>query len=543
MAEILDPAGAVREAVALLERGDVAAATGLARDALDRDIEAPLLLNLRAFWLEGQNRVSDALADLRRAHALAPSDPIVLNALGLCLAKVGKTEEAMKAFRDCAALAPQFGPAHFNAGWTAEDLGDFEIAAEEFEKAAGLMPQSADPEGRLAALAARRGRWDEARAHAAKALAIAPEQPSALIALTSADLAGRAFADAKARARLLLDAPNVTVQDRATAVGLLGDVLDAEGRYPEAFAAYAAGNTLYRELFAQRLALRPEMQMKDYVGWLLESFRDRAPWPKSQAIPPAPGEPSRHIFILGFPRSGTTLAEEVLACHPQVETTSERDAFAEMAGDLLGAPEHVERLRDLGEARAGRYRARYFQVLRNFGMTIDGRILIDKQPFNTIRLPVIAKLFPDARIVFALRDPRDVVLSCFRRRFAVNPANFEFLDLESAARLYDSVMRLAAIYRRTLPLEIHELRHEALVEDFEAEMRRLCAFAGIDWIEEFRDFASRSRDRQVSTPSATQIQRGLGREGIGHWRNYAGEMAPVLPLLNPWVETFNYSKA
>lgn len=537
------PAAIVQEVTALLERSELDKAVALARDALDRGVEAPLLLNLRAFWFEGQNRPADALTDLQRARELAPEDPMVLNALGLCLGKLGRTDEAYQAFRQCAELAPGFGPAHFNCGWSSEELGELERARLAFEEAARLDPRSPVAHGRLAALAARRGQWDAARGHAEAALARAPDHPAAVIAMAQADVAAKSYAEAKNRLQAVIDTPNASVQDRATAASVLGDILDAQGRYHDAFAAYSAGNALFRAAFVEKLELRAEMSMADYVRWLLDSFSapSMRPWMPSDLSRTAPGEgPSRHIFLMGFSRSGTTLLEEVLAGHPNATTTGERDPFTDLVRELLGQPTHLEQLRNLDAESIARHRTRYWDALRKLGIPVEGKVLIDKQPLNTVRLPLIARLFPDARIVFCLRDPRDVVLSCFRRRFTNNPANFEFLALESTAKLYDSVMQLAAIYREKLPLAVHEIRNEAVVEDFDGEIRALCDFAGIAWTDAFRDFARRAGTREVATPSATQVVRGLGREGVGHWRNYRAEMEPVLPLLNVWAERLNY---
>ncbi len=167
-------------------------------------------------------------------------------------------------------------------------------------------------------------------------------------------------------------------------------------------------------------------------------------------------------------------------------------------------------------------------------------MFIDKQPFHTLKLPLIVKLFPAAKIVFSIRDPRDVVLSCFRRRFLMSAPNFQFLTLEGAARLYDAMMRLAEIYRAKLPLDIFELRHEDLVADFEGRVRATCDFLGLTWQDSMREFAARAKTQAITTPSSAQVMRGLNREGIGHWRHYRDQLAPILPILQPWVDRFGY---
>ncbi len=532
----------VRDVAALLEQGKLPDAVARAREALDDGVEAPLLLNLRAYWLEGQKRPREALADLERAWVLSPDDPAILNALGLCLARLGRNVDAATAFRKCAELAPEFAPAHFNSGWTLEDMGELDRARQAFEEAARLNPHSADPWAHLASLAARRGRWDETRTLAEKALTIDALQPVAVMAMANAELAGKSFGTARTRLQALIGSAKIGARERATATGLLGDVLDAERRYPEAFAAYASSNAQFGDLFAGHAAVQSEVPMNEYVAWLLESFARASPqdW-RAEQQPPVPQKPAQHVFVLGFPRSGTTLLEEVLACHPDVATTGEKDALSLIVRELFAAPGQLERLKSLDSTGLEPYRARYWEALGGFG--IKARTVVDKQPLNSIRLPLIAKLFPDARIVFCLRDPRDVVLSCFRRRFVPSAANMEFLALESAARLYDAVMRLAETYKSLLGLSPFEMRHEDFVADFEAGTRSLCGFLGLEWVDEFRNFAKRSQAREVLTPSATQIQRGLDREGIGHWRKYESEMVSVLPQLNMWAARLGYPAA
>jgi hypothetical protein len=146
-------------------------------------------------------------------------------------------------------------------------------------------------------------------------------------------------------------------------------------------------------------------------------------------------------------------------------------------------------------------------------------------------------------VLFALRDPRDVLLSCFRRHFKVNVSTCEFLDLERAAQFYNSVMTLGVLYREKIALPVHLHRHEDLVADFEKEVRAICAFLGLDWSEQFHDFAQRARTRNIASISASQVRRGLSGEGAGQWRRYAGQLAPVMPTLLPWVRTFGYDPA
>jgi hypothetical protein len=166
---------------------------------------------------------------------------------------------------------------------------------------------------------------------------------------------------------------------------------------------------------------------------------------------------------------------------------------------------------------------------------------IDKSPYNTIKLPLIARLFPGARIVFVARDPRDAVLACFRQRFRMNPSNFELLTLEGAARLYAATMRLFELYRTNLPFDIREVRLEDVIADFDAEIGALCDFTRIGWNDGMRNFAERAKERVIATPSANRIAKGLDPSISGQWKAYARELEPVTPVLQPWIERFGYT--
>jgi hypothetical protein len=119
---------------------------------------------------------------------------------------------------------------------------------------------------------------------------------------------------------------------------------------------------------------------------------------------------------------------------------------------------------------------------------------------------------------------------------------YELNTLESAATYYDAVMRLAQRYREMLDLDIHELRYEAMVADMETQMRAVCAFMGFEWDDAMRDFASRASKRGIDTPSAAQVSRGLYTQGAGQWQRYAAQLAPVMPLLDPWVTRYGYTE-
>jgi hypothetical protein len=269
---------------------------------------------------------------------------------------------------------------------------------------------------------------------------------------------------------------------------------------------------------------------------------DHASW---QVSPPSRSDhPMRgHAFLVGFPRSGTTLLEQALAGHPDVAALEEAPTLAEAARAFLSDDAGLSRLAQLSLEEAEHWRSVYWQAVRAQGADPDGSVFLDKAPAGTLYLPLIAKLFPEARVLFALRDPRDVVLSCLRSSFQMNALTYAFTDLTEAARCYGACMSMAEAYRRVLPLQLREVRYEQLVDDFAGELAALTAFLGLDMTPGMTDVAATARRRMVRTPSAPQVRAGVNRQGLGRWRAYAAELAPIQPILAPWTQRFGYEPA
>ena len=521
------------------------AAARLALQALAEGVEHPAVLNLAATARYGEGRFEEAAQLLKRARALAPKDPHVLNSLGACLQALGRTDAALQAYDDALRVDPRMAAAHFNRGTLLEGLSDIKGSRSAYARAAALDPNYVEPLAGLAWLDAQAGDADSARVHGERALALSPANLLARMALASADLQRGDLTAAAGRLSALNQDPALTPVNRSIVLGLTGDLRDAEGRPAEAFAAYESSNAELKALNAAQFEA-PGMettleQVRRLTSWF--EAADPEPWRQAPPARPRAAEPTAHIFLVGFPRSGTTLLDNVLAAHPQVVSLEEKGCLEIVSAPYLASGDGLERLARISPGEAARQREAYWSMVRGFGFEPRGRVFIDKMPLASVQLPVVAKLFPNARVLFARRDPRDVVLSCFRRRFGMNPSMYQLLTLEGAAAYYDAVMRLSELYRDLLPLPQHLVRYESLVDDFEDTARAACGFLGIEWDQRLFDFAASARARGISTPSAAQVVRGLNREGQGAWRRYREQMTPVLPLLEPWVRHFGYDSS
>lgn len=527
------PIDALARVRAAVDRGDQGAAQQLAF-AATRHVEQPALLQ----------RVVDSLSRERGSAPGAALAAEVWRRYGGLSARAGNLADAQVALDFALALEPDVYSTRIDAGTAAFMRAELSRARTHFERAAALAPGEADPLASLAAIAAREQRHADARTLAERALALRPGLVTAQMAIARADLLEGSAAAAEDRMTQLLASPTLNDAQRVGAFDLRADARDALDRPLDAFADYASRNAILLRNNAPRIAAELSERRIDQARRLLSWFESAAPEPWRTKAPADATRPAReHVFLLGFPRSGTTLLEKSLACHPDIATLEEVDHLSAAAGALLADDRSLHELASLSPARTAAAREAYWRgVEATLGAAPAGRIVVDKLPLHTIALPLVARLFPDAKIVFGLRDPRDVVLSCFRRRFQINAAMFEFLTLEGAAHYYDAVMALARRYRELLPLEFLDLRHEAMVSDFESGARRALAFVGADWNPAVHGFAERARSRAV-TPSDVQLTRGLNAEGVGQWRRYAQPLEPALKIVAPWVAHWGYAES
>jgi hypothetical protein len=186
-------------------------------------------------------------------------------------------------------------------------------------------------------------------------------------------------------------------------------------------------------------------------------------------------------------------------------------------------------------------RAQYFTEHGGWAATWEG-VFIDKLPLNIVHAGLITRVFPGAKFILALRHPCDVVLSCFLRRFDLNTAMVQFLDLEGAARFYDAVFSLWGRYTSVMKLDVHAIHYEDVVSDFRPTVASLLDFLGVPWNDAVLEYDRTAREKaHISTPSYHQVTQKIYTRASGRWLRYRKHMEPVLPILEPWVKKLGYS--
>ncbi|HEX9964201.1 MAG TPA: sulfotransferase [Allosphingosinicella sp.] len=534
----LDPARRARIEQALAQ-GDIHRAATVAEVALAAGQEDPMVLNLAAWRREEAGDYAGAHRMLQRALAIAPGDVMVLGAIGAVLRKEHRLDEALAVLDRVVAAEPRHSAAWLERGYTLEALRSEAGAIESYARAAALDPNLAPALGKLADIAARKGDRESAAAYAARALAVDPSNPAATFALAAMEIETREPAQAAARLEALL-AGTIPPDDRTRALTLLGDALDRQDRCAEAFQAWDKAQRNFRSAYCALLAPGPgRPSHRSFIETIAAQVESSPPAARPDPVPQVAGAAAGHVFLLGYPRSGTTLVENILASAAEVVALEERDTLADTDEILVANDGTMPDLDSIGPDLLADLRLRYWARVRAMAGDVTGRVFVDMNPFNGIKLPIVARLFPDARILIMRRDPRDVILSCYRINFTPSPAAYAFSELEEAARHYDALMRLTETCRERLPLAFHEVWYHRLVADFEPTVRAMAEFVGLAWTDEFHAFDKTARSRGVRTASATQVRRGL-YDGGGRWRRYGEQLAPALPILAPWVERFGF---
>jgi tetratricopeptide (TPR) repeat protein len=524
-----------------LARGDYQQAADCAARALNQGERHPTLFNALAFHHSEAGRYQEAIDLLTEGLKLAPRDPHLLYSAGICLFRQGRDRDALGLFNSALAAKPGFVAALYHRGVIFERAGEEAAAARCYEEAVAGDPRYEAPYAGLASLAVKKGDFRGARDYAERALALAPGLTTAHLAIARADFDDGLFQEVVDRLGPVLANQRLDPIERPDLLAALGDALDGLGRADEAFAAWTEGKRLWRELYARTQVAEVAKRNLDRLASLKPFVETLAPFPPAPDREAArPGAPRRHLFLVGFPRSGTTLLELVLASHPDVVTLEERPLLEPAENEFLVSPATFQRLLVAGDDLLDPFRELYWRQVADRGLKVAGKVFVDKLPLGSLLIPLIARLFPNALFLFAERDPRDVVLSCFRRGFKVNPSMYQFVSLEGAAGFYDAVMSLAAPYRRLVPDRVHPVRYERLVTEFEGQVRAICTFVGLQWTERLNDFAQTARSRTIRTPSAPQVRKGLYTSGAHQWRRYARHLRAVEPILAPWVEALGY---
>jgi tetratricopeptide (TPR) repeat protein len=477
-----------------------------------------------------------ALPKYEKLTRQCPGEAVVWAEYGNAASGAGQIELADRAWQKALGLAPANAELIGMIGHQYQGMRRPEKAGVCFARAAAADPRGINPRISLAVLFEKNHRLKEARAAVDECLDIDPKDDQALYFLAVLDRREDKLEAAESRLRDLLASQPRHPFVRYACRYELAQILDRNGQCDEAMlllgeAKQIVGGLTDSEMLVRGYDKGAEKARRFTCSQpkaILHDWAKYFPEPKREPIPPL-------AFLGGHPRSGTTLLEQVLDAHPGVAAVDEPTAFLEVL-----QPE-FQKSKELSSARLNTLRRLYLQaLLRESGSAGAGKLLLDKNPSPTARLPLWLRVFPELRVLIALRDPRDVVLSCYFQNIPLNSVNVNFLSFERLAKHYSDLMDIWLAVREWDGFAWLEVRYEDTVANLEKEGRRVTEFLGLAWCESQARFYEKSRTKQLYSPTYQDVTRPVYNRSVGRWRAYEKYLAPILPTLEPYCRKFGY---
>lgn len=549
---------------------------------------------------------AEAEASGRRAVMLAPNLAIAHHTLAVARQCQGKLEEAIAGYREAIRLQPDYPDAHYLLGNALMEKGDLHETQACLRRAIDLRPGYFEALSDLGAILLMMGRMDEAPAILQRALALRPESPEALANLANLLEMDERVEEALALYQRALRAQPDSLEVLAKQAellektGRLAEAADAiarglarqpehpvlnlvaarlerrEGNYAEAAARLedVLSRHLPRDVSGNIHLLLGQLydrlgQTEKVLGHLVEGKRRTASaadpggasqlrfmnkidaakaWLNDRLVNAAGADPALSVdtpvFLIGFPRSGTTLLEQILDSHPALQTMEEKPAAAAMEQAFLAMTGGgADALSGLNQEQLATLRQAYLDEAARHVKRQPGTLLVDKLPLNTVRVPLLWRVFPEARFILAIRHPCDVTLSCLMQNFGANDAMAGFVSLGGVAEIYSRVMGAWREYAERLPLHWQRIRYEDLVSNFDPEARALLEFLGVGWNDAVLEHTQHAQQRGIiNTPSYHQVTQPIYQHARYRWKRYEKEFIPVMEVLRPFIEDYGYSE-
>lgn len=475
----------------------------------------------RGFALLSLERVIDALASFEAALALKPHDAGIHGGRGAALMELGRLDDALKSCDRALTLKPGDAQFHNRRGMVLKELRRPAEALTSYDAAIALDPAYADAYNNKAIVLNDLGRFDAGKQAIETAIRLAPGVPSFYNHLAECTRISPDDPHLRAMETLAQDMSSLTVDERIKLHFGLGKACADIGDTDRAIRNWLDGNSLRRSQITYSNAADIDLIARTRAAFDAASMRSRAGCGAPSGVP---------IFILGMPRSGTTLIEQILASHPQVFGAGETGELARAATRISGSPTEPYSPEYLSRLSA--------RQLRRFGDDFLDRIvtaapaaarITDKTPENFRFAGILHLALPAARIIHTRRNPLDTCLSCFSKLFAGNavPYTYDLADLGRFYRAYEDIM---AHWREVLPPDVMlEVQYEEVVADLETQTRRILAHCGLEWDPRCLQF--HHTERPVHTASRTQVRQPIYTSSVGRWHAYEPFLAPLLAEL------------
>lgn len=471
-------------------------------------------LNNRGIALRELKRFDEALTSFDRALAIRPDYAEALNNRGNTMKELKRFEEALAAYDRALAIRPNYVDALNNRGIALRELRRFEEALDSYDRALAFRPDYVEAYSNMGSVLEELGRFDEARAAIETAIRLSPRIPDLYLALTRSKQFMAEDLHLASMQELAQAIESLTPEQQISLHFALGKALADIGEYEQSFRHLLHGNSLKRQRIAYDEAATRGYFQAIKTEFTAEVMRNKGGLGHYSEVP---------VFIVGMPRSGSTLVEQILASHPKVFGAGELDHFATSIAKLHPPVQFPAGIEAIAADQVHLLGSNYLDVTAE--LAPEAARIIDKMPLNFQFVGLIHLALPHARIIHTRRDPVDTCLSCFSMLF-VDGQPFSY-DLGELGRYYRAYQALMGHWRNVLPAGVMlELQYEELVADPESQARRLVAHCGLEWDNSC--LAHHQTKRPVRTASAMQVRQPIYRSAVGRWRPPHDMLRPLL---------------
>ena len=522
--------------------------------------------------LQELSKLDEAEASCRQAIALKPDYAHAHYNLGNTLKELGKLDEAEASYKQAIAMKPDYAEAHINLGVTLQELGRLRDAEASYKQAIALKSDYAEAHSNLGNTLRGLGRSQEAEASFRQAIALKPDFAEAHINLcdllqATNKIDNLLFALGEARSKsfgmkadflyfealvyfrteryaeagALLDQVTegeLTETRKAFYYKLVGDFRHRNCDYDAAFSAYEDSNRTVkagREFLGLEIAAGQYFELHKNTALQLEQLSMESPLFKR---PYQDGrEPS---FLVGFPRSGTTLLDTILRSHSRITVIEEKPMVQKMT-ETIGGLGDVSAAETVDSDRLSVARDSYLKELSRHTLVPEESLVIDKFPLNLLRAPLISQAFPEAKFILALRHPLDCILSCWMQNFSLNAAMANMVDLDRIVDFYCVAMKIFKLSQERYGLNVHRIRYEDLIEDFETATTSVLEFLGQEWERALLNYQATALVRpKINTPSHSQVIKPIYKTASYRWKHYEKHLEKYKSQLSLWIEEYGY---
>lgn len=535
------------------------------------DVENVTVLNNIALTYHKMHKFDCAIQEYKKSLALKPDDVSTNLNIGNSYKEKGLSEEAVVAYRKVIEIDNKNVDAYFNLGVTLHDLNQFHEAVQSYEIALQFRPENPDIYYCMGNSFRELDQFDEAIDAYTKAVSIKKDYleswincaellekinridslgewlKNALVSFTEtpADL-NLYISKLHFRKKNISDArkvfqdirPDHFVERRkAEFYQLSAKLHEALFEFDEAFEAFSQMNQLIRmsDKFSESMA-------NSYLSLCqngLECLRGKTLFCNFLE---QRGNDIEPVFLVGFPRSGTTLLDTVLRSHSMIDVMEEKPCIIEAKKVLVknGFSDVFSKNADVGSLLDAR-KAYEIELRKHISVVQSDRVYVDKLPLNLLQAPLLHRLFPNSKYILALRHPLDSILSCWMQNFELNPAMMNMVELSRIVDLYCIAMETFELSRRMFDLDVHEIRYEDLVEDFNVQTDSLLKFLDLGWEDSISNYTETALQRgRISTPSYLQVVQPIYRESVYRWQKYEKHLIPYWDRVEPWIKRFGY---